>query len=261
MLIYADDRRCRLLPFYIHSVGTDYPQEPVNRPNGYWAHHIFCVEKGKCLFETEKGNLILEAGAVIFIQKNYPLNYRAVGEKLLTGFISFDGEGVDGLLEYYCAEPFVVLQSSELQGMVKECCRYVQRNATPDLLSQKLYEVLLRFFAESRDLTGSDSLKRAKAYIASHFQSDLSVSEIAEAVGISQSLLFLLFRTEEHSTPMEFLRHTRIHHAKQMLLQKPNIAISDLASSCGFSDCSYFCKVFKTETELTPKEFSAMHTL
>ncbi len=261
LIIFADDRRCRSLPFHVYSAGTDHAQEPVRRPNGYFTHHIFCVEKGTCLFETESGNSVLEEGAVVFIQKDYPLNYQKVGEKLLTGFVTFDGIGVEGLLNFYCAEPFLYVKSPELQGMVKECCRYVQRNATPDFLSQKLYELLIRFFSQTRSSVESDSLKRAKNFIATHFQSDLSVEEIATAVGISQSLLFLLFRTEELCTPMEFLRHTRIRHAKQILLQNPNVAISDLAVQCGFSDCSYFCKVFKAETELTPKEFSALYAL
>ncbi len=262
MLILVDDSRCELLPIHVMTVGTRYDQERMDRPEGYCAHHLFCIEEGSGVFETPKGKVKLSAGSVLFIRRDYPTVYYADGPVFRTGFVTFDGDAVEHILEYYRADDFMVCHSEALTAMIGQCARMGAKNAPPDELSRATYELLIRFFHACNIPTEAPSIALAKEYIESHFQiPSLSVGEVAQAVGISQSLLFRLFRTETHMTPTEFLRRTRIRKAKQMLLRTPDIRISELAAACGFSDCAYFCKVFKAETDMTPKAFLAAYIL
>ncbi|MBQ9773691.1 MAG: helix-turn-helix domain-containing protein [Clostridia bacterium] len=260
MFLYTDDTRCELLPLHVVTVGTDHEQTLIDRPSGFWAHHMFCIEEGSGVFETPQGTYPLEAGTVIFIRKDYPTRYYPTGEVFKVGFVTFDGTGVEHLLQYYRAEDFMFVKSDTLVSMMGHCARLGAHNAEPDKLSCALYEILVRFFSELYSKQATPSFVRAKNYIEQHcYDPELSVSEVAREIGISPSLLFRLFREEEHTTPIDFLRRTRIRRAKQLLLQSPALRISEVAVRCGFSNCAYFCKVFKDLTDLTPKEFSATY--
>ena len=260
MFLYTDDTRCAHLPLYVVTVGSEYDQIPIDRPEGFWAHHIFCVEEGSGVFETPQGRLVLEAGTVLFIRKGYPSAYYAAGGTFRVGFLTFDGDGVDGLLDYWRAEDFSYVKSDALVAMIGHCARLGARSGTPHQLSCALYEILTRYFSELRGNRETPSFIRAKNYIEqSCCDAELSVPDVAREVGISPSLLFRLFRQEEHTTPTDFLQRTRIRRAKQMLLQNPELRISDVAARCGFSSSAYFCKVFRAQTDMTPKAFVAAY--
>ncbi len=261
MFFYTDDTRCELLPLYVITAGTDYDQPRVDRPEGFWGHHIFCVEEGSGVFETPNGRVTLGAGTVLFIRKNYPTCYYPAENTFKVGFLTFDGEMADRLLEYWRAENFTYLKSDALMSMIGHSARLGARNCTPDRLSCALYEILTRFFAELHGNQATPSFMRAKNYIEQHcYDAELSVGEVAREAGISPSLLFRLFREEEHTTPTDFLRRTRIRRAKQILLQTPSVRVGEVAERCGFSNAAYFCKVFKELTDMTPKEFVSVYT-
>lgn len=260
MFLYIDESRCDLLPLHAITVGTDYAQERVDRPNGFYAHHIYCVEQGRCVFQTPEKRVTLEAGTVLLIRKNYPTSYYSACCGLKVGFVTFDGSAVDRLLEYYRAENFMYLKNDALVASIGQCARLGARNGSPAQLSCALYEILEHFFAERYHDQAAPSLIRAKKYIERRCcDPALSVIEIARETGVSTSLLFESFRKEEHTTPMEYVRRMRIFRAKQILLEYPNLRVAEVAARCGFSDCAYFCKVFKAATGMTPRTFVAVH--
>lgn len=55
-------------------------------------------------------------------------------------------------------------------------------------------------------------------------------------------------------SPNHFIRLIRTQKACE-LLKNTDLPISHIAASCGFSDSSYFGKVFKQEMDMTPMEW------
>jgi AraC family L-rhamnose operon transcriptional activator RhaR/AraC family L-rhamnose operon regulatory protein RhaS len=55
-------------------------------------------------------------------------------------------------------------------------------------------------------------------------------------------------------SPMAYLQQLRVKRA-MLLLADPLKSISDVAFEVGFNDSGYFSRVFKVETDETPKEF------
>lgn len=260
MFLYTDDSRCELLPLHAITVGTDYHQTRIDRPDGFWAHHVFCVEEGSGVFETPRGKTVLGAGSVLFIRKGYPTCYYPEKDLFRVGFITFDGDGVERLLEYYRAEDFMTCQNDALVRMIGHCARLGSRNASPDRLSKTLYEILVSFFGELQAQRSTSPVTKARNFIEQNcYDSELSVEDIARAAGISPSLLFRLFREQEQISPADYLRDTRIRRAKQLLIASPEMRIAEVAQRCGFSGSAYFCKVFRAQSNMTPKEFQAAH--
>ena len=66
-----------------------------------------------------------------------------------------------------------------------------------------------------------------------------------------------LFIEEHGISPSRFLLQKRLTLAKQLLSKKDEgyLRINEIAQACGFADPSYFCRVFKKETGVSPREF------
>lgn len=100
----------------------------------------------------------------------------------------------------------------------------------------------------------SRSVREAMNYIHQHYHEPISRSVLAEHVAITERYLTLCFRQELGITPMMYLNRYRVKQAK-LLLAKGNQSITDVALDVGFSDSSYFNRVFKQETGITPGAF------
>lgn len=261
ILAITDERAAALLPVYLITVGSRHRQEPRHRPEGAVFHHILYVEKGEGVFETPNGNFVLHEGTAVFIRKEVPVSYYKKGDAFETAWVTFDGGQVDTILEYFHAKDFAFLESELIRSMILNVFKLAERNASPEFLSKNVYEMIITFFDAVNSAQKPPVLLRAKKYIEENHALDLSVSDIARVIGISESLLFRLFRDEEHTTPIDFLRKVRIRHAEQLLLSDHRIRISEVGLRCGFSDPAYFCKVFREATGLTPKIYQKRYTL
>ena len=51
------------------------------------------------------------------------------------------------------------------------------------------------------------------------------------------------------------LRRIRIHHAKLLLMEAPDMSLSKIAAACGFHSTSYFGKVFRQSSGMTPQAY------
>lgn len=82
----------------------------------------------------------------------------------------------------------------------------------------------------------------------------LSVSEIAKMCHVSQNWFCRLFKAYSGITPGEFILNAKMEKAKS-LLRETLSPISEIAHLCGFSDASYFSRLFKKREGLSPLAF------
>lgn len=82
----------------------------------------------------------------------------------------------------------------------------------------------------------------------------MTVTDFAQAMGMSRSVLYLNMKRVFGSTPNNFIQDTRINHAKRMIRERQD-NISEVAYKCGFSDPKYFSRCFKKATGTNPKEY------
>ena len=94
----------------------------------------------------------------------------------------------------------------------------------------------------------------AIAYISEHYDQPLTLKETADYVKLNPSYFSALFKQCSGSTFKEFLNYTRIEESKKYLINT-NYSIIDIAIATGFEDQSYFTKVFKKYTGMTPRQY------
>ena len=109
---------------------------------------------------------------------------------------------------------------------------------------------------EEQEKTPDDEFaEKAKAFVQGNLtNSELSVEDLASAMCVSNSLLYLKCKKVLGMPPKKFLMEERLNMAKQ-LIQDPNINVTEVAYRCGFSDPKYFSKCFKKATGVNPSEY------
>ena len=96
---------------------------------------------------------------------------------------------------------------------------------------------------------------RILKYVTEHIDTpDLKIDDIADAMGMSRSVLYTKIKQQLGMTPIDFVRHVRIMRACE-LLKDTDESLSSVAFAVGFSDPKYFSKVFKRETGIVPTEY------
>ena len=94
-------------------------------------------------------------------------------------------------------------------------------------------------------------VRKAMAYVHAHYAEQVSLKDIAAYVGLSEQHLIRSFRKEIGITPIDYLKRCRIRQAKALLEASDN-SITEVALEVGFSDSSYFARVFRREAGVSP---------
>lgn len=98
-----------------------------------------------------------------------------------------------------------------------------------------------------------DYLREALHFMKTNYTKDISVSMIAEHIGLDKSYFIRLFKEQYGTTPATFLQKYRLNIA-YYLLQHTTLPIKQIATSVGFSDQLYFTKCFKRYYTKSPTE-------
>lgn len=106
----------------------------------------------------------------------------------------------------------------------------------------------------SRSARHSRISDRCRNFIYNHLYEELPLGRLAEYAGMSASYLSQLFKKETGTAISDYIQQQRVEEAKR-LIQLPGITLSDIATRLHFNDQSYFTKVFKKYTGLTPRQF------
>lgn len=97
-------------------------------------------------------------------------------------------------------------------------------------------------------------IRKVLEYIRQHFAAAFTLSDLAAECGYSDTYLMKLFKKYTGMTCVDYINNYRLTKAGEQLMS-PDQQIIDVAISCGFSNISYFNKLFKETYGMTPKEF------
>lgn len=99
-----------------------------------------------------------------------------------------------------------------------------------------------------------ETINRITQYIFNHYNEQLSLKEIADKFHFNYYYLSSYFSSHISEGFSEYLNKIRVEKALELLKNK-NISVSEVSYLVGYSDHSYFCKVFKKFTRTTPSKF------
>jgi len=94
-------------------------------------------------------------------------------------------------------------------------------------------------------------VSRAKEYLLRHLTYDLTLSDVAQHLQVSNGHLAHTFKRVAGQSLFTYFRHLRLEQAKLKLLNSES-NVTEIAAECGFSSTTLFCRNFKNYTGLTP---------
>lgn len=101
---------------------------------------------------------------------------------------------------------------------------------------------------------GYDAMVHAREHMQSHLHENLTLEGVAQTVYMSRTQFALRFKAQTGQTFVEFLTAQRLQQA-QLFLLETNWTIPYISRAVGFRSPSYFHRVFKRTTGMSPIEF------
>ena len=120
-----------------------------------------------------------------------------------------------------------------------------------------LTDILRKFTKETFEFSNVrhvDIISKAVSYVKTNYTRKLTLTEVAEYVFLSPSYFSKIFKEEMDVHFNDYLNRVRVEKSKTLLLTE-RISLVEIAANVGFYDQSYFNKVFKKTTGVTPKKF------
>lgn len=115
-------------------------------------------------------------------------------------------------------------------------------------------------YSSEKELPAGDikkirKFKKVLQYIEQHYREPLTLEDLARQCDMNRNYFCRAFKEYTQKTPMEYLNFYRIESACEKIVSTDE-KLLDIAMSCGFSDYSYFIKVFKSQKGVTPRNYS-----
>ena len=163
-------------------------------------------------------------------------------------------------------ELLVLISRAAIQGGIKPSevlrlnpvlLRQLPALRSPNEIKHWFDELVARLSDQICDLRAthySATIQKAIHYIEANHHGRMSLNETAAHVYLSPAYFSRLFKAETGTNFCEYLSQVRIESAKQQLVFS-QVSLKDLADQLGFDGQSYFSKVFKKKTGLTPARY------
>ena len=95
-------------------------------------------------------------------------------------------------------------------------------------------------------------------YIENHFRENISSKELSRRFGYDEAYFCRRFKSVTGLSPMIYIQILRLEYARRAIKNEKGVKISEISSSCGFSDPGYFARCFKKHYGMTPTEYSTL---
>jgi len=147
------------------------------------------------------------------------------------------------MVEAHARKPgFETLNRLQLFDMLIRLSRFAmsgEEQAKPEMPSSSSHEILIR---------------RVKNYLETNYMNKLTVSEIAQEFSLSQRHLNRIVKKETGMSLTSLLQQIRMERAKHML-RETDRSVEAIAAAVGFSDTSFFTRLFSRWVGETPGSY------
>lgn len=236
-------------------------------------HSFYWVHEGKGTFQTEsgeayqvrEGNLFyLHPGLRLYMESDqeYPLHMTMVLTDL--ALLPYENKA------WGAVQPLDSLKLPFVQHYMGEQAKHFHAHFR-DLYNgwvsgehagtfkdqNKVIELIHSMFEmkpHSKDRPAYSAYLTIKAYLETHYSSEIKLNQLAELTGISESYIRKMFIKLTSQSPKRYLHSIRIGHAKRMLMYT-DMPMKEIAAACGFADEFHFSKMFKLFTGASPSKF------
>lgn len=122
------------------------------------------------------------------------------------------------------------------------------------LNAQMVLDFTQRVSATKNGIHNSKLMRRARDYILGHIGEAITTEALSKELGMNRTYLCSLFTEETGLTINQYVTQVKMEEAKR-LMEITSKSTAEIAEYLGYSTQSYFQRVFKTHTGMTPGEY------
>lgn len=184
---------------------------------------------------------------------------------LLLKYVCAQLPPVEQLRQLLCAMVYGVLQLNSafiriigrMELTEDDIIRCIQGASSASSLSRELKRIVHLQIHKAQEQSASPDeqhIERAKQYISRHYADELSLSSLAEHLGLHPNYVSTLFRKSCGIPYSHYLRRVRIEEACRRM-RETNEKLYQIGDSIGYSDPVHFNRAFREEMGCSPREY------
>ncbi|RCX22490.1 helix-turn-helix protein [Fontibacillus phaseoli] len=239
-------------------------------PKVYDYFLLHFVEQGKGSFRTEFAHYDLSQGDCFLIQPDQLVSYASDNaEPWRYRWIAFTGAKAHDLIQRAGFTPQLPVfrpgDDSRVPGLL-EAVLQAFRSKKPSshlaslgclhLIMAEAEDTLVREFAFPAGETGVQRIvKQMIHYMSSQYAHPMSIEQMCSSLGYNRAYLSRIFKKETGHTPVTYLLKLRIDKSRQLLRERPELSIEQIAASVGLADALYFSRQFRRFHGESPSEY------
>lgn len=274
------------LPVIVKSIERIHNSKWSMIPNKHNHFEMVYMKKGESVFRVGDTDVPLEPNDMIIIkpmqQHKFIVKSDVNCEFIVLSFLFEDSQSgdisdvsIDDFIEFVNTDNagayihLKLARKNDIINVLENILRERERNLMWDnlmthLLLMELFVFISRTLKneweqniKSRSLKMKELLSIAKEYIENNYSHNLTLSDVAKYVFLSESYFAHMFKNEFDISPKSYLLKVRVDASKE-LLECTDMKISDIALSVGFSSQQRYNDIFKKYTNMTPLKYRKM---
>jgi AraC-like DNA-binding protein len=120
-------------------------------------------------------------------------------------------------------------------------------------VSDEFEDLEVRPISSQTILKQQERMHRIHQFVEMNFQKPIDTVQIANEVNLSLPAFCRYFKKTTKLTYTDFVNQYRVQYAKKLLIQDKNV--TETCFECGFESLSYFNRIFKKFTGVSPSAF------
>lgn len=217
---------------------------------------LYC-KSGFCQIEVNRKPILLNQNQFVLIPPNYIHQYKSTDAQLLCAV--FSNDFVPFFFQLTQSKKITVknLIAEDLTDILDSLYTIDRKNITLIMAYLNLIcaKVIDNYDFEVASQSDSNLYQKVIPYISENFKENISLKQIAEEFNYNEKYLSHCLHTLTNMHFSQFIAMYRIEYAKKLLITKPLLTVSEIASHSGFSSINTFNRWFKKITNLTPLEY------
>ncbi|MFB6319112.1 helix-turn-helix domain-containing protein [Saccharicrinis sp. FJH54] len=239
-------------------------------------HFIVYLSKGSFYQQVGIETYHVTSLSVLFVPEGEAFSIKSVGDDLCGFFILLENKTVTAITGKMELTDFITINTklvpdAQSNDWINSLCKLLfaevssenpQRNIGSGLLQALLFKL--------KDLSGSKKVfsrqnevaNRFKNLVTKHYQTKKALAFYAQELNVSENYLNRCVRSRFNKSCKKVIQETTILQS-QILMFNSTKDIGEISLEVGYDDRSYFSRLFKKITGVTPTEFKKqiMHGL
>jgi len=246
---------------YDHTGGTVNTKTLVPRP----ISSIGYVVSGTMEFVWNSGErrVFLSEGDVYFVPRLASYTIKCYSDTVFTA-VHFNFHNKTAIAAFRNADIQKLPPDEDMRADIDYIFKNSERNDCG-------FDVMSRFFGLADSVSGrlvrssrkplDERIVKAISMLEAKLGQKQSIDEIAAECHMSTSHFYDIFKKETGCSPIEYKNRAAIDYAAQLLIENPKMSVDALSEKVGFESASYFRRVFKAYTGISPREYRRIENM